>query len=184
MTSHIRARKDARILYPSRPEERKKKPRFLAAIMDPAALEPAGEDEAKYCVLLYDDDKDDEKPECLQLYMNDKLSSVGECDSKGPRWFSLGSGRPHIPSAWQHPKHDFLLVFMKLAASQVKTPRTRLPREPLCKVGSSLATELGGGGGGGIPRISLHHADKHHTCPLDHLLIRSEHILHALVRKH
>lgn len=52
--------------------------------MDPAALEPAGEDEAKYCVLLYDDDKDDEKPECLQLYMNDKLSSVGECDSKGP----------------------------------------------------------------------------------------------------
>lgn len=115
MTSHIRARKDARILYPSRPEERKKKPRFLAAIMDPAALEPAGEDQAKYCVLLYDDDKDDEKLERLQLYMNDKLSSVGECNSKGPRWFSF-----------------------------------------------------------------VHHADKHHTRPLDHLLIRSEHILRAL----
>lgn len=69
MTSHIRARKDARILYPSRPEEREKnKPRFLAAIMDPAALEPAGEDQAKYCVLFYDDDKDDKKLERLQLH--------------------------------------------------------------------------------------------------------------------
>lgn len=96
--------------------------------------------------------------------------------------YSIGIATPKTQSSFglHEVSCQLLLATSKLLNVETSGKHRSFP-EPSCKVGSSLTTDLGG------PRVSLHHADKHHTHPTDNLLIhrsKTHRVYVCIFRKH